>query len=85
MIAITNTEGIMQISIPDMVICGTGEFAGSVPGIPAPAHGDMARDAASDYGSATTDQDRAWIRRAVHAESFAAAIEKELNALRSAK
>ena len=86
---------INQINLPDMVMDARGAIA--APGSKFPLEdGDMLRDPGEDYDFAvrmyldpgSNDPEeastllRAWIRRAAHAEQFAAALEAELTARR---
>ncbi len=67
-----------------------GEGTMTLPGSPVPSvcKGDMARDPAADYHDASISGAEdgvlyAWIRRAVHAEAFAKALQADLEKLRS--
>jgi hypothetical protein len=70
-----------EAKLPAMRATGTG--AVSIPGspIPPPSADDMSFTPAGDYGRCGGICD-GWIRRAVHAEAFAKALEAELEALR---
>lgn len=67
--------------LPRPVVNGTG-IAGLGGEVPAVQLGDMQRDPAADYRFAD-DTERAWIRRAAHAEAFARALEAELEVARA--
>ena len=86
-----SVEQSLASAIPDMVIDGTG--TSSPPGgsaIPPPTAEDLALDPVSSHAYATEMPEEvfslpcaAWIRRAVHAEAFAKALEAELERLRA--
>ena len=52
-------------------------------GVPSVTSDDMHRIAVVDYKIAVAESEKAWIRRAVHAEAFAKALEAELEILRA--
>ena len=67
----------------DIVLSGHGKNKAPAGPVPDVVCGDCDRNPAHDY-AITDETGRAWIRRAVQAESFAKAIETELEKLRAA-
>ena len=72
-----------EVKVFDVKLRGVGRMEMKDGPVPAVKADDFRRDPAIDFASADKTL-MAWIRRAVHAETFAKALEKELEALREA-